>query len=231
MATRPSDLAYAVTGHSAQGATMYTGIALVTGTEDRQWLYSAMTRGTDTNLAYAFTIPARPADPQPGTRAAPELDSLRPHPARAPVPYSRSTAVRCPAGPSGPARADRRACRHPRPRRRRTVGVCDPAPQPGQRPTTLAPRCTTAPSTTPCLRRPLPLLARGCIYPVTAGELSHQARWLFPHLCTPAELAPAWTLSPTSRAIPDGRLWLLRDSYAAQTPATSQYSGRPSAPR
>ena len=34
-----SDLAYAITGHSAQGATVHTGIALVTGTEDRQWLY------------------------------------------------------------------------------------------------------------------------------------------------------------------------------------------------
>ena len=69
-----SDLAYAVTGHSAQGATVHTGIALVTGTEDRQWLYPAMTRGTDANLAYVFTTPARPADPQPGTRPAPELD-------------------------------------------------------------------------------------------------------------------------------------------------------------
>ena len=69
-----SDLAYAVTGHSAQGATVHTGIALVTGTEDRQWLYPAMTRGTDTNLAYVFTTPARPADPQPGTRPAAELD-------------------------------------------------------------------------------------------------------------------------------------------------------------
>ena len=69
-----ADLAYAVTGHSAQGATVHTGIALVTGTEDRQWLYPAMTRGTDTNLAYVFTTPARPADPQPGTRPAPELD-------------------------------------------------------------------------------------------------------------------------------------------------------------
>jgi len=68
-----ADLAYAVTGHSAQGATVHTGIALVTGTEDRQWLYPAMTRGTDTNLAYVFTTPARPADPQPGTRPAPEL--------------------------------------------------------------------------------------------------------------------------------------------------------------
>ena len=68
-----ADLAYAVTGHSAQGATVHTGIALVTGTENRQWLYPAMTPGTDTNLAYVFTTPARPADPQPGTRPAPEL--------------------------------------------------------------------------------------------------------------------------------------------------------------
>ena len=65
-----ADLAYAVTGHSAQGATVHTGIALVTGGEDRQWLYPAMIRGTDTNLAYVFTTPARPADPQPGTRPA-----------------------------------------------------------------------------------------------------------------------------------------------------------------
>jgi conjugative relaxase-like TrwC/TraI family protein len=69
-----ADLAYAITGHSAQGATVHTGIALVTGTEDRQWLYPAMTRGTDTNLAFVFTTPPRLADPQPGTRPAPELD-------------------------------------------------------------------------------------------------------------------------------------------------------------
>ena len=69
-----SDLAYAITGHSAQGATVHTGIALVTGNEDRQWLYPAMTRGTDANLAFVFTAPARPADPAPGTRSAPELD-------------------------------------------------------------------------------------------------------------------------------------------------------------
>ncbi len=69
-----ADLAYAITGHSAQGATVHTGITLVTGTEDRQWLYPAMTRGTDVNLAFVFTTPARPADPQPGTRPAPELD-------------------------------------------------------------------------------------------------------------------------------------------------------------
>ena len=67
------DLAYAITGHAAQGATVHTGIAVVTGGEDRQWLYPAMTRGTEHNMAFVFTTPARPADPQPGTRPAPEL--------------------------------------------------------------------------------------------------------------------------------------------------------------
>ena len=69
-----SDLAYALTGHSAQGATVHTGIALVTGGEDRQWLYPAVTRGTDTNMAFVFTTPARPADPRPGTQPARELN-------------------------------------------------------------------------------------------------------------------------------------------------------------
>ena len=41
--------------HSAQGATIHTGVALVAGGEDRQWLYPAMTRGTDVNLAFVFT--------------------------------------------------------------------------------------------------------------------------------------------------------------------------------
>ena len=43
-------------------------------------LYPAMTRGTDMNVAFVFTTPVRAADPQPGTRPAPELgryDRLR----------------------------------------------------------------------------------------------------------------------------------------------------------
>ena len=68
------DLAYAVTGHSAQGGTVHTGITLVTGGEDRQWLYSALTRGTHNNLVYVSTTPAKVADPAPGTRPAPELE-------------------------------------------------------------------------------------------------------------------------------------------------------------
>jgi hypothetical protein len=68
------DLAYAVTGHCAQGGTVHTGITLITGGEDRQWLYAAMTRGTDTNLVYVSTTPPKAADPAPGTRPAPELE-------------------------------------------------------------------------------------------------------------------------------------------------------------
>jgi hypothetical protein len=67
------DLAYAVSGHSAQGGTVHTGITLITGGEDRQWLYAALTRGTDNNLVFVSTTPAKVADPAPGTRPAPEL--------------------------------------------------------------------------------------------------------------------------------------------------------------
>jgi hypothetical protein len=70
---RSCDLAYAISGHSAQGGTAHTGITLVTGNEDRQWLYAALTRGTDTNLVFVSTTPVRVADPAPGTRPAPEL--------------------------------------------------------------------------------------------------------------------------------------------------------------
>ena len=32
------------------------GLAVITGTEDRQHAYVALTRGTDANLAYVFTV-------------------------------------------------------------------------------------------------------------------------------------------------------------------------------
>jgi hypothetical protein len=98
-----SDLAYAITGHAAQGATVHTAITLVCGSEDRQWLYPAMTRGTDTNMAYVFTTPARPADPQPGTRPAPELArydrAQRERHAHAPAPASPGPACPDPREP------------------------------------------------------------------------------------------------------------------------------------
>jgi conjugative relaxase-like TrwC/TraI family protein len=68
------DLAYAVTGHSAQGRTVRDGITVVTGAEDRHWLYVAMTRGMKSNTVHAFTMSPRIADPAPGTRPAPELE-------------------------------------------------------------------------------------------------------------------------------------------------------------
>jgi hypothetical protein len=70
---RGDDLAYAVTGHSAQGRTVKVGIPVLTGNEDRQWLYVAMTRGSEKNVMIAFTRSARLADPEAGTRPAPEI--------------------------------------------------------------------------------------------------------------------------------------------------------------
>ena len=68
-----ADLAYASTAHTAQGRTVTSSITLVTGGETRQWLYSALTRGAESNLACVFITSARLPDPQPGTRPAPEL--------------------------------------------------------------------------------------------------------------------------------------------------------------
>jgi conjugative relaxase-like TrwC/TraI family protein len=64
---------YAVTDHAAQGRTVHTGLALITGTEDRQHTYVALTRGTNDNTAYVYTQPPRRADLAPGPRPAPEL--------------------------------------------------------------------------------------------------------------------------------------------------------------
>jgi hypothetical protein len=68
-----SELGYAVTDHAAQGRTVHTGLAVITGTEDRQHAYVALTRGTDVNLAYVFAVSPKHADPVPGPRPAPEL--------------------------------------------------------------------------------------------------------------------------------------------------------------
>ena len=52
---------------------MTAGLALITGTEDRQHAYLALSRGTEVNLAYVFTASPKRADPAPGPRPAPEL--------------------------------------------------------------------------------------------------------------------------------------------------------------
>ena len=84
-----SELGYAVTDHTAQGRTVHTGLAVITGTEDRPHAYVALTRGTTINIAYVFTVSPKCADPAPGPRPAPELDRYDRHtasPGTQPVP-------------------------------------------------------------------------------------------------------------------------------------------------
>ena len=52
---KDAELGYAVTDHAAQGRTVHTGLAVITGAEDRQHAYVALSRGTEANLAYVFT--------------------------------------------------------------------------------------------------------------------------------------------------------------------------------
>jgi hypothetical protein len=67
------ELGYAVTDHVAQSRTVDTGLTLITGTEDRQHAYVALSRGTRNNHAFVCTDPPTTADPAPGPRPAPEL--------------------------------------------------------------------------------------------------------------------------------------------------------------
>jgi hypothetical protein len=86
-----AELGYAVTDHVAQGRTVHTGLAVITGTEDRQHAYVALSRGTDANHAYVFTTSPKRADLVPGPRPAPELaryDHIDAERTRAPAPFT-----------------------------------------------------------------------------------------------------------------------------------------------
>jgi hypothetical protein len=95
---RDCELGYAVTDHVAQSRTVHTGLTVITGTEDRQHAYVALSRGAANNLAFVFTVSPKLADPAPGPRPAPEL-------AR----HDRISAERAgqPARPAKPVKADR----------------------------------------------------------------------------------------------------------------------------
>ncbi len=67
------ELGYAVTDHVAQSRTVDTGLVLITGNEDRQHAYVAMTRGSRRNIAFVFTLSTKIADPAPRPRPAPEI--------------------------------------------------------------------------------------------------------------------------------------------------------------
>ena len=52
---------------------------MITGTEDRQHAYVALSRGTDINIAYVFTASPKRADPVPGPRPAPSWPAMTDH--------------------------------------------------------------------------------------------------------------------------------------------------------
>ena len=70
---REFDSAYARTAHTTQGSQGTVGIPVATGDEDRQWLYSAMTRGERENHVFVMTSSPHQSDPAAGPAAAPEI--------------------------------------------------------------------------------------------------------------------------------------------------------------
>jgi hypothetical protein len=67
---RTIDLAYATTGHKAQGITRDEVLVRVTSAEDRQWLYVAGTRGIGKTTFYSVITP------EPAVRSDPEREVL-----------------------------------------------------------------------------------------------------------------------------------------------------------
>lgn len=63
---------YWSTGHGVQGSTVTVGITFLTGSENAQWIYPALTRGTEENHACVITTPTI-SDPRPGGQADPEI--------------------------------------------------------------------------------------------------------------------------------------------------------------
>ena len=85
-----AELGYAVTDHAAQGRTVTAGLAVITGTEDRQHAYVALSRGTDVNTRLRVHRLAQDRRPGPGPAPGPRTRPLRP-------PRRR------PGGPAAPA--------------------------------------------------------------------------------------------------------------------------------
>jgi hypothetical protein len=81
---------------------VHTGLAVITGTEDRQHAYVALTRGTDANLAYVFTVSPKRADPVPGPRPAPSWPGT--------TRFMPNDPASPPRPPRRPRRARRSAC-------------------------------------------------------------------------------------------------------------------------
>jgi len=180
-----AELGYAVTDHVAQGRTVHTGLAVITGTEDRQHAYVALTRGTDANLAYVFTTSPKRADPVPGPRPAPEL-------ARYDQIHTERDGVRAPATPPAPPGAalgvlasvlDRDGQQHSATQtRQQALADADHL--------ALLHAIWTTETTSARQQRYRDLLA-AALPPEHHRGTSHQARWLFRTL-RGAELA-AWT--------------------------------------
>ena len=114
---RDAELGYAVTDHAAQGRTVHTGLAVITGTEDRQHAYVAALGHPDPQPGPGRRrSPGRPARDldrrdRPGPRAA------LPGPARG-RPAARPPRRARPPGPVAVAHPARRRTRRPGPRLR-----------------------------------------------------------------------------------------------------------------
>ena len=178
-----AELGYAVTDHVAQGRTVHTGLAVITGTEDRQHAYVALTRGTDRQ--HGLRVHRIPEARRPGPR---------PPPGPRTGPLRHRSVPNEPAIPPRPPRPPRRAgagraVRRPGPRR----PAASPPPRTGSQALANADHLAilhaiwTAETTPAREQRYQDLLAAG-LPPGYRASPGHQAKWLWRTLRA-AELA------------------------------------------
>jgi ATP-dependent exoDNAse (exonuclease V) alpha subunit len=124
---RDAELGYAVTDHVAQSRTVHTGLAVIAGTEDRQHVYVALSRGTDMEHGVCVHGVAEARGPGAWFASGPGAGPLRPDHRRASGPARRRRRGGRDVGRSGTA------VRRAGPRRPAPVRFSDPAAGPGQR--------------------------------------------------------------------------------------------------
>jgi AAA domain len=208
---KDAELGYAVTDHAAQGRTVTAGLAVITGTEDRQHAYVALSRGTDVNLAYVFT-----QSPRPPTRS----------PARARLPSLPATTAALPSPAAQQCPPPSRRGRHSLCWRGCWTATASSArlPRPATRPwptRTTWPPCTRSgpPRPPPSGNRPTTPCSRTACRPVTAGNpVTRRGGCGGP--CAPPSWPALTSPRPWSARSPNGILPDPATSPPSSTPAS-----------
>ena len=190
---------------------------MITGTEDRQHAYVALTRGTDANHAYVFTVSPKRADPVPGPRPAPELaryDHIHSERPKLPAPATLSAPAGTALGVLSAVLDHDGQPRSATQARRQALADADHL---------AALHAIWTAETTPARHQHYRDLLAAALPPGHRTEPGHQARWLWRTLRA-AELAGLDPAASSPRPLPNGTWPAPATSLPSWTPACATAS-------